>query len=91
MNARKPPQKKKQFVWRISADTPNGSWVDPATSPIAAHEIELSDAQRGGWTASSFDLLNGCDVIDEPSTLSDAQLDELFPQKRDAPGATEAQ
>lgn len=90
MTVRKPPPKKKQLVWRISEDTPNGSWVDPAMPPIAAHEIELSDAQRGGWTASSFDLLNGCDVTDDPSTLSDAQLDELFPSKKDAPGAAEA-
>ena len=89
MTVRKPPPKKKQLVWRISADTPNGSWVDPATSPIAAHEMELSDVQRGGWTASSFDLLNGCDVTDDPNTLSDAQLDELFPPKKDPPTATE--
>ena len=89
MTARNPP-KKKQLVWRISADTPNGSWVDPATSPIAAHAAELSDVPRGGWTASSFDLLNGCDVSDDPDTLSDAQLDELFPPKKDDPGAIEA-
>jgi hypothetical protein len=87
--SRKPQAKKGRLVWRISAGTPNGRWVDPDTSPIGPHEMDLLDVPYS-WASSSFDLLNGCDVSDEPDTLTNAQLDELFPPNKSAPGAAEA-
>jgi len=86
---RKPQAKKGRLVWRISEDKPNGRWVDPDASPIGPHEMDLLDVPYS-WASSSYDLLNGCDVSDEPDTLTNAQLDELFPPNGAVPGASKA-
>jgi hypothetical protein len=88
VTARKQPPNKR-LVWRISPDMPKGRWLDATASPVGPRETDLPDIPHS-WASSSFDLLSGCDVSDDPDTLSDAQLDELFPPKKGVPGASGA-
>jgi hypothetical protein len=76
---RKPPAKKKTLVWRISANAPKGEWVDPAAPPVGPSPKDLPEVSYGGWATSSFDLLSGADVSDDPDTVPNEQWDELFP------------
>lgn len=85
MNRRKPPASKKRLVWRITELAPQGGWVDPDAT-IAPHaEGDLPEVSCGGWIVSSFDLLSGTEVSENPETVPDALFDELFRPKDDAP------
>lgn len=56
-----------------------GEWVD-ANAPIARPPgKDLPEVTSGGWVGSSFDLLSGADVSDDPDTVPNALWDELFP------------
>ncbi len=85
-----PPAAPKR-VWRISADAPQGAWVDPRvihTKPAAKTDPslgELPEVSSGGWVISSFDLLNGTDISEAEDTVPGDLLDELFPQRVDVP------
>ncbi len=86
MTARKPTKNRNSaLVWRISADAPQGQWVDPNKSPSDTSATNLPDVSYGGWASSTFDLLSGVDVTDDPDTVPDALLDELFARKEDGP------
>jgi hypothetical protein len=86
MTTRKPTKSRKSaLVWRISAEAPQGQWVDPSKSRSDAPKGNLPEVSYGGWASSSFDLLSGVDVSDDPDTVPDALFDELFPPKEDGP------
>jgi hypothetical protein len=77
--------RKSALVWRISADAPQGKWVDPTKSRTDPPTGNLPEVSYGGWAGSSFDLLNGVDITDDPDTVPDALFDELFPPKKEGP------
>jgi hypothetical protein len=57
-----------------------GEWVDPAAAPTRpAARTELPEVSSGGWVVSSFDLLQGTDIVEGPHTVPDDLFDELFP------------
>jgi len=86
MTTRKPTKSRKSaLVWRIIAEAPQGQWVDPTKSRNEPSEENLPEVSYGGWASSSFDLLSGVDVSDDPHTVPDALFDELFPPKQDGP------
>jgi hypothetical protein len=89
MKPRKSNDPADNWVWRVDPDKPSGEWVDssaPAAGPLRRAPpkpttlTELPEVSTGGWLVSSFDLLNGIDVVDEGSDTVPAELfDELFP------------
>jgi hypothetical protein len=86
MTTRKPTKgRTSALVWRISAEAPQGQWVDPSKSRNDPPKGNLPEVSYGGWASSSFDLLSGVDVSDHPDTVPDALFDELFPLKEDGP------
>ena len=76
------------LVWRISAEAPQGEWVDPAQvkPKTPAPKLAEPEVSSGSWVTSSFDLLSGTDVIEGPDTLSPKAFNELFNPPA-APGA----
>lgn len=86
-----PPVKR---VWRISQNNPLGEWVESVPHAVAkpvsalsqrpspAASSELPEVSYGSWVTSSYDLLDGSDVTEDPDTLPGELLDELFPQRR---------
>jgi hypothetical protein len=74
------PQSKK-LVWRISADAPQGEWVDPSQTANVAPPPKLAEPEvsTGSWVTSSFDLLSGTDVEEGPDSLSPESFEEMFP------------
>ena len=83
MPTRQPPKgRKSALVWRISAEAPQGQWVDPSKSRSDPPKGKFPEVSYGGWASSSFDLLSGVDISDDPDTVPDALFDEFFPQRR---------
>lgn len=73
-------------VWRISERVPLGEWVDsvappPPPPPVPHLSKELPEVSYGSWVTSSYDLLDGADVTDDPDTLPGELFDELFAPK----------
>ncbi|MBL0730400.1 hypothetical protein [Piscinibacter sp. HJYY11] len=86
MARHKAPAKTKRLVWRISDHAPLGEWVDPNLPPPPRPEEHTDDPHDtpGGWRRSTYDLLNGVDIDDNPNTVPDDLFDELFgPSKTD--------
>ena len=85
MTTRKPTKSRKSaLVWRISAEAPQGQWVDPTKSRNDLPKGDLPEVSYGGLASSTFFLLSGVDV-DDPDTVPDALFDELFPPQEDGP------
>lgn len=79
MSERKARGKPRKLVWRMTENAPMGEWIDPdAPPPVPAPSGSLPEVSSGGWVASSFDLLRGTDVSDDPDTVPNALWDELF-------------
>ena len=72
-------------VWRISESAPMGEWVDGAAPVAPKQSKNLPEVSQGPWVRSSYDLLDGADVTEDPDTLPDALFDELFPPKQHSP------
>jgi hypothetical protein len=77
-------------VWRISLNAPLGAWVDsvPARQPgaVPASSVTAQPSQAdadGHWLMSSFDLLSGVDVTENPDTVPGELIDELFGPRMD--------
>jgi hypothetical protein len=63
-----------------------GEWVDSgATTPPRPARQDLPEVSNGSWITSSYDLLNGTDVVEDDETVPGELLDELFGTK---PGPT---
>ena len=65
-----------------------GEWVDLDSPPRPLAPDEQPEVSSGGWLGSSFDLLRGTEVSDDPDTVPDALLDELFSTRRTLPAKT---
>jgi hypothetical protein len=86
MTTRKPAKSRKSaLVWRISTEAPQGHWVDPTKSRNGPPKGNLPEVSYGGWASSTFDLLSGVDVSDDPDTMPDTLFDELFAPKEAGP------
>ena len=75
---RRPEQKPDRIVWRMTKRAPLGEWVNldaPLVQPI---KTELPEVSSGNWVSSSWDLLHGTEVSDNPDTVPLALWDELF-------------
>ena len=79
----KPPLPARK-VWRISESSPMGEWVVVAAPAIARPSRNLPEVSYGTWVTSSYDLLDGADVVEDPDTVPGELLDELFPQWQDS-------
>lgn len=82
MAKQKPAGRSRRVVWRISERAPLGEWVDPSLPPGPPKD-ELPEVSSGRWVRSSFDLLNGVEINDDPNTVPDDLFDELFAPPRD--------
>ena len=70
-----------KMVWRISQSAPMGEWVlktAPQVIPLAKPSNDLPEVSYGSWVTSSYDLLDGTEVTEDPDTLSGELFDELF-------------
>ena len=72
-------------VWRITKDAPLGELVDfdptvaePLPAQVGATPKVLEPAPVVDWRGSSFDLLNGLDVVDHTDSIPGALFDKLF-------------
>ena len=77
MARHKAPAKLKPMVWRISDHAPLGEWIDPNLPP-APPKREHTDDEDGVWRRSTYDLLHGVEIDDNPNTVPDDLFDELF-------------
>jgi len=80
------PAEPAKVVWRISESSPMGEWVEtgpPAATPRP--QKDLPEVTYGSWVTSSYDLLQGSEVIEDADTVPGDLFDELFAPKRDAP------
>jgi hypothetical protein len=75
-----------KMVWRISEEKPMGGWVDSGV-PISprSYQDDLPEVMRGSWVTSSYDLLNGTDIVEGDDTMPGELFDQLFGTK---PGAS---
>lgn len=67
---------RKRRVWRVTAQTPFGEYVDPDAQP--PRRVASSEPHQPGWLLSSFELSDGLDVRDEPDTIPAELFDTLF-------------
>jgi hypothetical protein len=77
-------QQPAKLVWRITANAPQGEYVDPK-HPVAAPTMAKSavDPRENGWLASSLELLGGVRVSEAPmDTLPGELIDEFMNPKR---------
>ncbi|MES2959674.1 MAG: hypothetical protein V4792_15900 [Pseudomonadota bacterium] len=83
----RPKPKTPSRVWRISQSAPMGEWVTQKSPPDkpAKPAKDLPEVSYGSWVTSSYDLLDGTEVIEDPDTLPGELFDELFPPGRDGP------
>ena len=79
--------------WRVSEHAAGGEWIDssaPLPAPLRRAPprgpiTERPEVSSGGWLVSSFDLLDGIDVVDDgPGTVPAELFDELFPHQSGA-------
>lgn len=73
----------KRLVWRMTDNAPMGEWVDPSLPPEPKARKDMPEVSSGNWVVSSFDLLQGVEVNDDPNTVPDDLFDELFPPPDD--------
>ena len=86
MNQRKRSGAAKRLVWRITEAAPLGEFVDPDAHPPAGPAAEDEDSgNNGGWMVSSFELMHGAEISENPDTVPDALFDELFAPPPKAP------
>lgn len=72
------PKLPTQRVWRISASAPKGEWVVKGVPVVTKPQRDLPEVSYGTWVTSSYDLLDGTDVTEDPSTIPGELFDELF-------------
>jgi len=75
-------------VWRISESAPMGEWVNKSAPISPKASKDLPEVSSGTWVKSSYDLLDGTEVTEDPDTLTAELFDELFAPSQDAPKKT---
>jgi hypothetical protein len=81
----KTPAKAKRLTWRMSASAPKGEWVDTGAPKPPASKLAEPEVTSGSWVTSSFDLLNGTDVVEHPEAMTPEQFDALFKPQKERP------
>jgi len=72
-----------KLVWRITADAPQGEYVDPKQAVLKQRQRPESAEERDGWLASSLELAGGVRVSETPmDTLPGELLDQFDKLKR---------
>ncbi|CAN5909833.1 hypothetical protein BH11PSE8_BH11PSE8_00760 [soil metagenome] len=66
---------RKRRVWRITEAAPAGEFVDADQIQVRAERTEVTPP---GFVASSYELLAGVDVNDDPDSVPAELFDELF-------------
>ena len=79
-----------KLVWRISERALMREWVKPSAQLKAKPADSIPQGSHGTWVTSSYELLDGADVIEDPSAIPGDVLDELFAPKLDAPEKPQA-
>lgn len=74
-------------ILRISKRAPMSERIYAKAPTVDAPIASLPEVSYGTWVTSSYDLLDGADVIEEPDTIPAELLDELFAPKPEAPKA----
>ena len=69
-----------KVVWRVSAEVPQGEYVDSRSDEGRGSEPRRPDAEapETGWMQSSFELADGLVVIDRTDTMSLEWFDRWF-------------
>lgn len=79
-------QQPAKLVWRITANAPQGEYVDPKQAAAATTSTAPQaavDPRENGWLASSLELLGGVRVSEAPmDTLPGDLIDEFMNTKR---------
>jgi hypothetical protein len=67
-------------IWRMTADAPMGEIVeaDPADNGARPHRPSDDEWPETDWHASSYDLLNGCDIKDYTGRIPHRMFNALF-------------
>jgi hypothetical protein len=58
-----------------------GEWVDPDAPAVKPTPSASPDDSSRSWAGSSYDLLGGAEVNDDPDTVPDSLIDEFFPSE----------
>jgi hypothetical protein len=73
-------------VWRITDEAPMGTYVDVGAKKDVQRQRAPEEVCPKSWVDSSFDLLNGIDVMVDPITNEQLQAlfgdDEVWPSTR---------
>ena len=78
MGRHKSAELRRRRVWRVTADAPQGEYVDPDQPPAPPPAVVHFDRPEPGWLQSSFDLAIGLEVKDASDTITADDFDELF-------------
>lgn len=66
----------RRLVWRVTAATPLGEYVDPDALPVPPPP--RVDRPDPGWLLSSFELADGLDLKDVSDSIPGELFDKLF-------------
>ena len=72
-------------VWRISESAPMGEWVNEVTPVAPKPNKDLPEVSHGPWVRSSYDLLDGTDVTEDPDALPRRALRRVVRTKAGCP------
>ena len=87
MSQSRNPVEPRRRIWRITQAAPLGEFVEvtpgspsatTAAAPSAEEGSTKPDVRESGWRASSYDLLSGIEISEEPDTIPGDLLDALF-------------
>ena len=70
-------------IWRVSAANPKGEWVDVVAQAERPPGEAAPETSNRSWRSSTYDLLDGSDVKEEPDTVPAELLDEIVKPKPD--------
>jgi len=89
VNLRKSKLMLSRWIWRDSQGEAMGKWAELGAPRVPTAVTNLPEVYSGGWVGSSFDLLSGVDVNDNPDTIPSELYDELFAEPKAAPRSEE--
>ena len=69
--------RKKKLIWRISNEAPLGEFIDP-DAEVPQVSPKSTDIAQPGWAISSFELMRGVDISEDPETVPADLFDQLF-------------